>query len=193
MKALDADAMREDGQSEWRSPLLDPSDRAFRLGLSVVVLSLISALATYLILTGLTPIAPSGGVVLFVLAVSRLRGDRLPDDAANGLMQISCLAALVGSLLVVSNLTAFLVHDERANGRSRMLRLATVDGRAPVVALLGVVGRSPPALGAHPRAGRAGARGRARARVRRSTRPLGRPRRRPRSHRAITSRSRKSC
>jgi len=86
---------------------------------------------------GLPALTP-GGVVLFVLAVSRLRGDRLPDNAANSLMQISCLAALVGSLLVVSNLTAFLVHDERANGRSRMLRLATVDGRPPVVALLGL-------------------------------------------------------
>ena len=34
---------------------LNPSDRAFWIGLSVVLLSLVSAFATYLILTGLTP------------------------------------------------------------------------------------------------------------------------------------------
>ncbi len=42
---------------------LDPSERSFWVGLVVVVLSLISALATYLILTGLTPIMPSRAVV----------------------------------------------------------------------------------------------------------------------------------
>ena len=42
---------------------LDASERSFWIGLVVVVLSLISALATYLILTGLTPIVPSRGVV----------------------------------------------------------------------------------------------------------------------------------
>ncbi len=46
---------------------LNPSDRAFWLGLSVVLLSLVSAFATYLILTGLTPITPRGEVVLVVL------------------------------------------------------------------------------------------------------------------------------
>jgi two-component system nitrogen regulation sensor histidine kinase NtrY len=49
---------------------LNPSDRAFWVGLSVVVLSLISAFATYLILTGLTPIPPRGEVVLVVLFVN---------------------------------------------------------------------------------------------------------------------------
>ena len=44
-----------------------PSERAFWIGLTVVVLSLVSALATYLILTGLTPIAPSNNVVVSVL------------------------------------------------------------------------------------------------------------------------------
>ena len=52
---------------EERGPGLDPSDRAFWLGLSVVVLSLVSALSTYLILTGLTPIVPRNEVVLGVL------------------------------------------------------------------------------------------------------------------------------
>lgn len=51
---------------EGRSPL-NPGDRAFWIGLSVVILSLVSALATYFILTGLTPIAPRGEVVFIVL------------------------------------------------------------------------------------------------------------------------------
>jgi len=51
---------------EGPSPI-NPSDRAFWIGLSVVLLSLVSAFATYLILTGLTPIAPRGEVVVVVL------------------------------------------------------------------------------------------------------------------------------
>ena len=43
---------------------LNPSDRAFWIGLSLVLLSLVSAFATYLILTGLTPITPRNEVVL---------------------------------------------------------------------------------------------------------------------------------
>ena len=49
------------------SPLLDLTDREFWTGLVVVCLSLVSALATYLILTGLTPIAPRDDVVLTAL------------------------------------------------------------------------------------------------------------------------------
>lgn len=52
---------------EERGSPLNPGDRAFWIGLSVVVLSLVSALATYFILTGLTPIAPRGEVVFVVL------------------------------------------------------------------------------------------------------------------------------
>ena len=52
------------------SPLLDLTDREFWTGLVVVVLSLISALATYLILTGLTPIAPRDEVVLAALFIN---------------------------------------------------------------------------------------------------------------------------
>ena len=84
---------------------------------------------------GLPALAP-GFVVVFVLGVSRFSDQRVPVEAAE-LMGIAGVSTLVGSLMVASNLTAFLVHDERANGRSRLLRLATVDGRAPVVALLG--------------------------------------------------------
>ena len=48
------------------SPLLDVSDRAFWTGFVIVALSVVSALATYLILTGLTPITPRDEVVLCV-------------------------------------------------------------------------------------------------------------------------------
>ena len=51
---------------------LNPSDRAFWIGLSLVLLSLVSAFATYLILTGLTPITPRNEVVLTVLFLNIL-------------------------------------------------------------------------------------------------------------------------
>lgn len=57
---------------EAGSPLLDQSDGAFYTGLAVVLLSLVSALATYLILTGLTPITPRNEVVLGALFVNVL-------------------------------------------------------------------------------------------------------------------------
>jgi two-component system, NtrC family, nitrogen regulation sensor histidine kinase NtrY len=43
---------------------------AFWIGLSVTVLALVSGLATYLILTGLTPIVPRNKVVVWVLAIN---------------------------------------------------------------------------------------------------------------------------
>ncbi len=46
------------------------SDRAFRIGLVVVSLSMVSALATYLILSNLAPIAPSDEVVLYALFIN---------------------------------------------------------------------------------------------------------------------------
>ncbi len=52
------------------APYLDPSNRDFSTGLVIVVLSVVSAFATYLILTGLTPIVPSGGVVWSALLVN---------------------------------------------------------------------------------------------------------------------------
>src|SRR5262245_52025919 len=48
------------------------SDRAFWSGLIVVSLSVISGLATYLILTGLTPIVPRNDVVLTALVINAL-------------------------------------------------------------------------------------------------------------------------
>jgi len=52
------------------SGLPGSSPRAFWFGLATVLLSLVSGLATYLILTGLTPIAPRNDVVLLVLMVN---------------------------------------------------------------------------------------------------------------------------
>lgn len=60
------------GLDEAASPLLDPGERAFWTGLIVVVLSLVSALLTFLILTGLTPITPRDEVVVGVLLVNAI-------------------------------------------------------------------------------------------------------------------------
>ncbi|MDX2201167.1 MAG: PAS domain-containing sensor histidine kinase [Hyphomicrobiaceae bacterium] len=49
---------------------LGAGSQAFWIGLLVVCLSLVSALATYLILTNLTPIVPRDGVVVVVLALN---------------------------------------------------------------------------------------------------------------------------
>ena len=46
---------------EAASPL-NPSDRAFWIGLAVVIASLVASLASYLILTGLTAIVPRSGL-----------------------------------------------------------------------------------------------------------------------------------
>ena len=46
---------------------LNPGDRAVRIGAGIVFLSLVSAFATYLILTGLTPIPPRGSIGLVTI------------------------------------------------------------------------------------------------------------------------------
>jgi len=51
-------------------PTPHSGNRAFWIGLVVMVLSVISGLATYLILTNLTPITPTGEVVLVVVFVN---------------------------------------------------------------------------------------------------------------------------
>jgi two-component system, NtrC family, nitrogen regulation sensor histidine kinase NtrY len=66
--AADTTSLQDDGHhAGGASPLLDVTDRAFWVGLVVVVLSVIAALATYLILTGLTPIPPRDDVVVIAL------------------------------------------------------------------------------------------------------------------------------
>jgi two-component system, NtrC family, nitrogen regulation sensor histidine kinase NtrY len=69
MPAIHVATQRGPDLGEGSSPL-NPSDRAFWIGLSLVLLSLVSAFATYLILTGLTPITPRGEVVLVVLFIN---------------------------------------------------------------------------------------------------------------------------
>jgi two-component system nitrogen regulation sensor histidine kinase NtrY len=59
-----------DPLSDNAPPLPGTSDRAFRIGLVVVSLSVISGLATYLILTGLTPIRPQARLVLGALFIN---------------------------------------------------------------------------------------------------------------------------
>ncbi len=56
--------------SDPSTPKLDASDRVFWVGLVVVILSVFSALATYLILTNLTPITPRNDVVVAALAIN---------------------------------------------------------------------------------------------------------------------------
>ena len=56
--------------SDDRLPLADANSPAFRIGLLVVSLALVSGIATYLILTGLTPIVPRSWVVLTVLFIN---------------------------------------------------------------------------------------------------------------------------
>ena len=51
-------------------PLPETNAVGFWIGLSVTVLSLVSGLATYLILTGLTPIVPRNMVVIWVLLIN---------------------------------------------------------------------------------------------------------------------------
>lgn len=58
------------GNRDASAPLLDPTDRAFWTGLIVVGLAVVSALVTYLILTGLTPIVPRDEIVLGALLIN---------------------------------------------------------------------------------------------------------------------------
>jgi two-component system nitrogen regulation sensor histidine kinase NtrY len=58
------------GLLEEGATSLNPSDRAFWFGLGVVLLSMLSALVSYLILTGLTSIAPRNEYVWTALAVN---------------------------------------------------------------------------------------------------------------------------
>ena len=70
--AEDTPAPLEPLFEEDAQPLPGTGSRAFWIGLIVVSLSLISALATYLILTGLTPIVPRNEIVLGVLFINLL-------------------------------------------------------------------------------------------------------------------------
>src|SRR5680860_830517 len=60
--------------SGWKSHLrsaIDTTSRSFLyLGAGLVILSIVSALSTYFILTGLTPIVPTHRTVVTVLAIN---------------------------------------------------------------------------------------------------------------------------
>lgn len=60
----------DDALDDAKLPFADTNSRSFYIGLSTVTLAGISALATYLILTGLTPIVPRNSVVLTVLFIN---------------------------------------------------------------------------------------------------------------------------
>jgi two-component system nitrogen regulation sensor histidine kinase NtrY len=60
----------DDALDDTRLPFADTNSRSFYIGLVVVTLAGISALATYLILTGLTPIVPRNSVVVTVLLIN---------------------------------------------------------------------------------------------------------------------------
>jgi two-component system nitrogen regulation sensor histidine kinase NtrY len=60
----------DDALDDTRLPFADTNSRSFYVGLIIVTLAGISALATYLILTGLTPIAPRNSVVVTVLLIN---------------------------------------------------------------------------------------------------------------------------
>lgn len=60
----------DDALDDTRLPFADTNSRSFYTGLVVVTLAGISALATYLILTGLTPVVPRNSVVVTVLLIN---------------------------------------------------------------------------------------------------------------------------
>ena len=112
---------------EAESPL-NPSDRTFWIGLAVVVLSVISALASYLILTGLTAIAPRNEIVWTALAINitlilamlaiivwqalglrRAWKDHVPGARLHTriVLMFSVIAALPALLLAVAATTTF--------------------------------------------------------------------------------------
>ena len=60
----------DDALDDTRLPFADTNSRSFYIGLVIVTLAGISALATYLILTGLTPVVPRNEVVVTVLLIN---------------------------------------------------------------------------------------------------------------------------
>jgi two-component system nitrogen regulation sensor histidine kinase NtrY len=116
------------------------SDRAFWLGLSIVVLSLVASLATYFILTGLTPIVPRNDVVQVVILVNLIlivamivvvawqvaglwRAWRDKQAGARLHVRIvvlfSLIAALPGILLAIAATTTFARTFDSVSARTR--------------------------------------------------------------------------
>ena len=129
---------------EGESPL-NPSDRAFWTGLVVVVLSVISALASYVILTGLTPITPRNELVwialfinvtlilaMLIIIVTQLLGfrrawkERVPGARLHAriVALFSVIAALPAILLAIAATTTF---SRAIDGNFSMRMRAIVD------------------------------------------------------------------
>jgi len=123
-----ADDMADAGGKTHRFPMAEIETPAFRIGLVVVTLSIVSGLATYFILTGLTPIVPRSSVVLAVLFVNvgmiiamivviswpignlwRAWQDRVPGARLHGRIVglFSIIAAIPAILLAVAATTTF--------------------------------------------------------------------------------------
>lgn len=134
---------------EHGSRLLDPSDRAFWTGFVVMALSVTSALITYLILTGLTPIVPRDQVVLVALAINfvllvamlaiiayqvigfwRAWRDKIPGARLHvRIVALFCaIAALPAILLAVAATTTFSVSlDSWFTTRTRAIIANSLD------------------------------------------------------------------
>ena len=154
MSASNSEACKPDTAAQRRSGAmalsleegdtpLNPSDRAFWFGLGVVVLSLTSALVSYLILTGLTAIAPRNEYVWAALAVNavlivtmlgtivwqalglrRAWKDRVPGARLHTriVALFSLIAALPTILLAVAATTTFSRSlDGWFSGRTRAI------------------------------------------------------------------------
>jgi two-component system nitrogen regulation sensor histidine kinase NtrY len=127
---------------------LSSKDRAFWVGLSVVVLSLISSLATYFILTGLTPIVPRNEVVRAVLSVNilliiamigviawQVKGlwKSWKDKQAGARLHVrivllfSLIAALPGILLAIAATTTFARTFDSVSARTRGIVETSLD------------------------------------------------------------------
>ncbi|MFM7084608.1 MAG: HAMP domain-containing protein, partial [Hyphomicrobium sp.] len=126
-----------------KGPSLDSSERAFWVGLSTVVLSLVSGFATYFILTGLTPITPRDEVVVLALllnisliltmigilvwqAIQLLRAWRAKVPGARLHVRIvalfSLIAALPAIVLAIAATTTFSrAIDSWFNSRTRAI------------------------------------------------------------------------
>ena len=70
MTSADPDLANDSVVGNGRLPFPEANPLAFWIGLTIVILSLVSGLATYLILTGLTPIVPRNDIVLAVLLIN---------------------------------------------------------------------------------------------------------------------------
>ncbi|MFM2422037.1 MAG: nitrogen regulatory signal transduction histidine kinase NtrY, partial [Pseudomonadota bacterium] len=126
-RALGPTLMTEDGTSPAHAQTLE-TDQSFYFGFIVVILGLISGLVTFLVLSGLTPLVPSAGIVTTVVYINaalilamivviwrHLRGlirqwrARVPGARLHGRIVVlfSIIAALPGLLLAIGATTTF--------------------------------------------------------------------------------------